>query len=368
MVPRHRSWPYPCISALQALERVCDQLIKIEVPIETVVSILLDGCENLAIPSLVVGILVRHLENANQLLDSYLTEPLIWRFEFSRVVHENIGFASGSEGIVAPERRKWSLREAAMFMAMRANEERASGLRGLGGKLVANARRHLKPTRHDDEPTDAEADAHDFSEHTPVAQVRAWATSLDRDTYQVHEAPDGLYVQAAPPEDVVQALESSNEDLNRAQEATRLTVRYYIEPRTEPIGTNELAGDIETARKLLENPPSLRAHDPWDTPALVAAAALEAHLSAASPLQRMRFPSPPTPYFGLGTVRRGPESMNSRQRSTNRGPTAARLGPFRCCFYPLQLRFAPLSTEGTGRPSSAQFLPASTLLTLSRTK
>ena len=274
--------PYPCISALQALERVCDQLIEGEVPIETVVSILLDGCENLAIPSLVVGLLVRHLENANHLLDPYLTEPLIWHHEFSRVVNEHTGLASGSEEIVAPERRKWSLREAAMFMAMRANEERAAGLRALGGKLVANARRHLKPTCHD-EPTDAEVDAHDFSEHE-LAQVRVWASSLDRDTYQVHEAPDGLYIQTAPPEDIVQALEPSNEDLNRAQEATRLTVRYYIEPRKEPIGTDELVTDIATARKLLEDPPSLRAHDPWDTPVLVAAAALEAHLLSGANL------------------------------------------------------------------------------------
>lgn len=141
----------------------------------------------------------------------------------------NTGLASGSEEIVAPERRKWSLREAAMFMAMRANEERAAGLRALGGKLVANARRYLKPTRHD-EPTDAEADADDLSEHQ--LQVRAWASSLDRDTYQVHEAPNGIYIQAAPPEEIVQALEPSNEDLNRAQEATRLTVTLIIGART----------------------------------------------------------------------------------------------------------------------------------------
>ena len=56
--------PYPCFSALQALERVCDQLIEIGTPIGTVVSILLDGCESLAMVSLVVGLLVRHLEDS----------------------------------------------------------------------------------------------------------------------------------------------------------------------------------------------------------------------------------------------------------------------------------------------------------------
>ena len=271
--------PYPCFSALQALERVCDQLIEISTPIRIVVSILLDGCKSLAMVSLVVGLLVRHLEDAVHLLDPYLTEPLIWRHEFMRVVKEIGGLAAGSEGLVAPERRNWSLREAAMFMGLQANDERAAELRALGETLVANARRHIESTR-DDEPTEAAVDTGDSIEQQLV-QVRAWASNLDRDRYQAHEAPDGLYIQAKPREDIVQALQHSNEDLERAQEATRLVVRYSIESKKEcpeAIGPDGLAADIANARKLLENPPSLRAHDPWDTSALVAAAALEAHL------------------------------------------------------------------------------------------
>ena len=267
--------PYPCFSALQALERVCDRLIKIGTPIRTVVSILLDGCENLAMVSLVVGLLVRHLEDADHLLDPYLTEPLIWCHEFARVVNETKGLAAGSEGLVAPERRNWSLREAAMFMVIRANDESAAELRALGETLVVNARRHIESTRGD-EPTEVGVDTGDSIEQQLV-KVRAWASSLDRDRYQVHESPDGLYIQATPPEDIVQALQHNNEDLERWQEATRLVVRYSIDPK-KTIGPDELAADIATARKLLENPPSLGVHDPWDTPALVAAAALDAHL------------------------------------------------------------------------------------------
>ena len=291
--------PYPCFSALQALERVCDQLIQIGTPIGTVVSILLDGCESLAMVSLVVGLLVRHLEDADYLLDPYLTEPLIWHYEFARVVNETGGLAAGSEGVVVPERRNWSLREAAMFMVVRANDERAAELRALGSTLVANARRHIESTR-DDERTEAEADTGDSIEQQLV-QVRAWASGLDRDRYQAHQAPDGLYIQATPPDDVVQALQPSNEDLERAQEATRLVVRYYIEPKkecAEAIGPDELAADIATARKLLENPPSLRAHDPWDTSALVAAAALEAHLVGGADLPADAL------YFAADTVLR----------------------------------------------------------------
>ena len=90
---------------------------------------------------LIVGLLVRHLADAKSLLDGYLTEPLIWHYEFARVVHEASGFAADSEGLATPERRNWSLREAAMFLVLRANRERAAELRALGETLVANARR-----------------------------------------------------------------------------------------------------------------------------------------------------------------------------------------------------------------------------------
>ena len=265
------------MSALQALERVCDQLIDVGAPIGTLVSILLDGCENLAMVGLIAGLLVRHLDSARNLLDPYLAEPLIWHYEFARVVNEASGLAAGSEGIVAPERRNWSLREAAMFLVLRANRERAAELRALGEALVANAR-CIIGQEHEHRPT--EVSGTEFGERQLV-KVRAWASSLDRDRYETHKAQDGFYVQATPPDDVAQALQGRNEDLELARETTRLFVRYHIEPKKEfagPIGHDELAADMATARKLLENPPSRGVYGPWDTSALVAAAALEAHL------------------------------------------------------------------------------------------
>ena len=270
--------PYPCLSALQALERVCDQLIEIGAPIRNLVAILLDGCENLAMVGLIVGLLVRHLAGAKSLVDPYLTEPLIWHYEFARVVHEASGFAADSDGLAAPERRKWSLREAAMYLVLRANGERAAELRALGQTLVANAPR-LIGQEHEHGPTEV-ASGTGLAEQQPV-QVRAWASSLERDRYEVHETQDGFSVQATPPDDVAQALQGSHEDLELAMEATRLFVRYHIDPTkgsAEPIGHDELAADMATARKLLESPSSRDVYGPWDASALVAAAALEAHL------------------------------------------------------------------------------------------
>ena len=177
--------PYPCFSALQALERVCDQLIKCGTSIGRLVAMLLDGCRNLAMVGLVVGLLVRHVENADRVLDPFLVEPLIWHLEFGRIVHDRGPFAADSEGLVAPERRSWSLRDVAMRLVLGAKEERAAELRELGKRLVANARRHMESIP-DDGPTQSRPET-DNSAERDLATVRGWASCLDRDRYRTQE-------------------------------------------------------------------------------------------------------------------------------------------------------------------------------------
>ena len=143
---------------------------------------------------------------------------------------------------------------------------------------MANARRLVGQER-EHKSTEVNAGS-EFAEQQ-LAPVRAWASSLDRASYRAHEAPNGIYVQATPPDDVAEALQASNKDLELANEVTRLFVRYHIEIKkesAEALGPDELVADIATARMLLESPPSRAIHGLWDTPALVAAAALEAHL------------------------------------------------------------------------------------------
>lgn len=321
--------PYPCLSALQALERVCDQCIEVGAPIETLVSIMLDGCENLAMVGLVVGLLVRHLAGARNLLDPYLTEPVIWHYEFARVVNEASGLAAGSEGLAAPGRRKWSLREAAMFMVLQANGERAAELRALGETLVANARRLVGRER---EHKSTEGDAGSEFAEQQLMPVRTWASSLDRDSYQAHETPDGFQIQTTPPDDVVEALQRSNEELELASEATRLFVRYHIEPKkefTESVGHDELAADIATARKLFESPQSQAVHGPWDTSALVAAAALEAHLldGAVLPEEALSFASDIVLRIGEGETWPRPFEFEATYFESGADRTAARVLP-----------------------------------------
>lgn len=272
--------PYPCFSALQALERACDQLIKDGISLKSLVPILMDGCESLAMIGLIVGILVRHLEDAEELLDPYLTEPLIWRYEFARIVSEAGGLSVNSEGLIAPERRNWSLREAAMFMVINAKGERIAKLRVIGENLVVNAHRFVQ-SELDHKSINKESVA-EINEQQLVIQARAWASSLDRERYQAHQTEDGCFLENTPPDNVVKALQDSHQILELENESARLIVRYFIEPKKGVIqagGNDELVDDLAIVQKLIESSSSQGAHYPWDSAALVAAAALEAHFA-----------------------------------------------------------------------------------------
>ena len=276
--------PYPCLSALQALERICDRMVDSGVSLSRLLQVLFDGCENLAMVGLIVGLLVRHLKQADQLLDPYLAEPLIWHHEFARVANESSGFAADSEGLVAPERRHWSLNQVAASLVLGTTEERAAALRAVGATLVANARRQISQLL--EEFGQAEDDNAAFVEQQ-LMPVRAWASRLDRDRYEARQTPDGVYIQATPPDDVVQGLAEANADMERTRQAIELGVRYHVEPakgNTDPQPPDQLTADLETARELLEQPPSFSVYDPLDTAALVAAAALEAYFLNACDL------------------------------------------------------------------------------------
>lgn len=265
--------PYPCMSALQALERVCDEFIEAGAPIGTLVAILLDGCENLAMVGFVVGLFVRHLEKSDRLLDPYLSEPAIWNLEFGRVVSDASGLAASSEGVVGSERRQWSLREAAMMLVLRADEARADDLRRLGEVLVERAEQQIRAFV---------GEGNEAAIEQQLVSVRGWASGMDRSTYSAEATEDGqLLIQSTPSPTLLDALESGSVDIRRGQVATRLLVAYYIDVKkgnAQPRTADKLIADLEAAQGLVAEPPAFSAGGTWDAPAAVIAAALEAHL------------------------------------------------------------------------------------------
>ena len=271
--------PYPCLSALQALEIVCDQMIDSGAAIEWIVSTLLSNCENIAMVSVIYGLLVRRLESAGRLLDPLLVQPTIWHFEFSRCAREAPNRPVGSGDLVVCERRRWTPREAVMSLVLRAGGRRLAELRDLGDRLLDNATREIRAARPADRSAgDSEADRLVEEE---LAAAKAWASLFDRDTYRAELKQDTLFIRAELPAEVEAALQGTAVERERMEDESRLLLRYderFGEEDISSLTAADLSSDLETARRLLEQPSSLGVRSPLDAPAMVAAAALEAHL------------------------------------------------------------------------------------------
>jgi predicted DNA binding CopG/RHH family protein len=276
--------PYPCMSALQACELFCEQVLEANaLSLEQLITLLLEGCENLAMIGLIVGLLVRHLENAGPAIDPYLAEPYIWSYEIRRVISETSGAAIREHGVLESERRRWSFREVASWLVLNGDDARAGRLREIAGLMVAKAER-LEGEFNERRVSSGEDVQPNVDRGIPfVTTVRNWASALERDRYRLYEQDGQTYVGSTPPEEVQQALAQSNAELARGQETVRILNRYFIEPNKQPDrasrpGREELEADLETVQGLLEDPPTLSPIEVPDAAALVAAAALKAHI------------------------------------------------------------------------------------------
>jgi hypothetical protein len=263
--------PYPCMSALQALEFVTEEYIRAGVPPTVLTTIMVEDASSLAMPALALGVLVRHLEVTGDAIDPYLVEPTVWQLEFSRAIHEHTtGLAARIPDLPNLERRGWSLREVSMMLALRAAGDRIAQLKALGEQLETNARTQVID--------DSSAGAR---EH--LAAVRTWAASLNRSAYEVKEEDGHVLIQQTADPEVVQVLEATNADLRRTNDAIGLTVRYaHVRDnggRAPDIETEALAADLVLARDLLDSPPQSGGFAP-DGPVAAAASAVELHLTS----------------------------------------------------------------------------------------
>ncbi len=261
--------PYPCMSALQALEFVTEEYIRAGVPPHVLTTIMLEGAHSLAMPALALGVLVRHLEVAGEAIDLYLVEPTVWQLEFSRAINDQLGgLAARIPEIPNPERRGWSLREVSMMLTLRAEGDRIAHLKALGEQLLANAVAEVGD--------DSSADAR---EH--LAAVRNWASALDRAAYEVRQEDDHILIQQAVDPEVEQVLGETNADLRRTNDAIGLTVRHAHARnkggRAPDIHAEGLASDIALSRQLLDDPPQSVGFSA-DGPVAAAASAVELHL------------------------------------------------------------------------------------------
>lgn len=261
--------PYPCMSALQALEFVSEEFLRVGIRAAELTPILLKGAESLAMPALALGILSRHLDTADDVIDPYLVEPLVWDLEISRAVGDQTrGFAAQIPDLKNADRRTWSLREVCTVLNLGAEGERLEQLRKLGEQLVLNAEAEI-------------GDDSSQAANERLAAVRRWASTLDRASYEIVQEEGQYLVQQAIDPEIEAVLGETNEDLRRGNDAMGLALRHaYVRDHgghAPEIIDTDLAADIETARDLLDNPPNSGLGP--DGPVAVAASAVELHFT-----------------------------------------------------------------------------------------
>jgi hypothetical protein len=250
--------PYPCMSALQAVERWVDRMVADGAGIGDVATALLNGCENLAMPALIVGAAIRHLAEDPKALDRYLVEPLVWQFDSVRVTHETVGLMRASDdGIANPERRKWYLRDIVALLVLQADTPRRAELKDLGAQLLANTARF------------------DAGEST----VRRWAAVFDADNITTDPLEGGVLVSINEPEDIEEELAPMRADIARGNLLIGLQNKYWIPARQQKEGWTpptpaDIAGDLTLIKDLHDDPPVFAACDPQLAVASVASAAI----------------------------------------------------------------------------------------------
>ena len=127
-------------------------------------------------------------------------------------------------------------------------------------------------------------------------------------------------------------MQHNGEEIERAGEATRLIVRYYIEPlkgTAQLPSAEDIAADLAVAEQLLDSPPDYSPGGPWDAPAIVAAAALSAAIVCGTelPAESLRFAAETVIRIGEGAVKPHPFDSEVSHFEQGADRSAARVLP-----------------------------------------
>jgi hypothetical protein len=264
--------PYPCMSALLAVERFADQLVvEYNMPLHLVAELLLRECHNVAMPALVVGLFVRHGEEAGSLIDVWLRQPAVWEAEFERFAHEVSIHVQGTDDadLAGRQYRRSTLRDVALEATVKASaaqdQARLGELAAVADEMVRRAQVFV--------PEDADVDE---AQHF-LATVENWAAVLRPENHRYYRAEGGIVVESEPPEPVATILRPATEVSARTSEAYRLLNTYAASSdRSGPVDT--LLADVAVARAFMLDPPD-GVLSPMDPIAAVAASAAVANAS-----------------------------------------------------------------------------------------
>ncbi|WP_308467403.1 hypothetical protein [Rathayibacter soli] len=226
--------PEAATSALLAMQRTVDRWLDQGVLPSTVMDALLEGCSNLAVPGLLYGTFVRHLERLNGELDRYLAEPSVWELEFGRVISESFAFRAPSDDVVNAERWRWTPPEVAMWLVTVGGDDRREELSKVAAALVANGHR-----------IGLEAEV-----------SRNWAAALDASNFELTQQGDQVLIQVVPSPEVQLAQARHQASRQLSNTALRLQNRYWSSRKHDldyvPPTAAEVARDLRDARELIQ--------------------------------------------------------------------------------------------------------------------
>ncbi|WP_344755121.1 hypothetical protein [Leifsonella bigeumensis] len=234
--------PYPCMSALLALERFIDHMLEsLDIPARTLLELLLRDCHNLAVPGLLVGFLTRHPDQVGDLLDVFLEHPEIWHLETSRVVGEHFHVRDpDADKLTGLGRRSNTPHQTVAGMVVNArvngDEKRLAQLVEVGTHLVDNAKATL---------TGAAGDAE------YIAMIEGWAAGFRFNNYRASSTPDGVLIEFERPAEIEQILAPGNQELqtvNLMYAFQNRYGRYNDDPENWPV--EHLEEDLAVARRM----------------------------------------------------------------------------------------------------------------------
>ncbi|QIR69884.1 hypothetical protein [Kocuria sp. KD4] len=234
--------PYPCMSALLALERFIDHMLEsLDIPARTILELLLHDCHNLAVPGLLVGFLTRHPDQVGDLLDAFLERPEIWHLETSRVVGEYFHVRDpDADKLTGLDRRSNTPHHTVAGMVVNArvsrDEKRLARLVEVGTHLVDNARATL---------TGAASDAE------YIAMIEGWAAGFRFNNYRASSTQDGVLIEFERPADIEEILAPGNQELQTTNLMYALQNRYgryNDDPGNWPV--EYLEEDLAVARRM----------------------------------------------------------------------------------------------------------------------
>ncbi|MRK03012.1 hypothetical protein GEV27_15950 [Aeromicrobium sp. S22] len=253
--------PRPCESALGAIELAIDLWHRYKGDSAKLYGLLLKDCQNLAIPGVIAGSILRHFEPDTTDLDLYLAEPLTWICDMNRSVSEYVGLRGlDDREIVGADRRKMSLRDAATILVLNGTDERKEQLRAIGEKLTTKA------------------------EVLAVSDPAiAWSSALDSNRMTVTQVTGGHQIEYDPPAALAHDQEQMAASAARNSTIYEIQNRYVIfdlstQPDDwQPPTPARISDDLTAIQAIYESSSDdWTAADPIVPAAGVASAAIEA--------------------------------------------------------------------------------------------